>query len=155
MNYLYFQYLILFDCLFDLFQLIETVLLKSTHFELIGNSLHRVHPFKRNGYRLIDIRLELKAKFTTFKSISASRNNLYISQPKCYSQDTRCKTLLRLDSNIVHCKSYFWNIICLCEYLRGVLMWQALMIMNLVFTLIESSLYLKVNFDLLNLPFWQ
>ena len=85
MNYLYFQYLILFDCLFDLFQLIETVLLKSTHFELIGNCLHRVHPFKRNGYRLIDMGLELKAKFTTFKSISASSNNLYISQPKCYS----------------------------------------------------------------------
>ena len=60
---------LLFGCSFDLFQLIETVLLKSTNFESIGNSLHRVHRFQRNGYRLIDTRLQIKAKFTTFKSI--------------------------------------------------------------------------------------
>ena len=60
---------LLFGCSFDLFQLIETVLLKSTNFEFIGNCLHRVLQFKRNGYRLIDTRLQIKAKFTTFKSI--------------------------------------------------------------------------------------
>ena len=38
---------LLFGCSFDLFQLIETVLLKSTNFESIGNSLHRVHRFQR------------------------------------------------------------------------------------------------------------
>ena len=74
---------LLFGCSFDLFQLIETVLLKSTNFEFIGNCLHRVLQFKRNGYHLIDIRIQIKATFTIFKSISASRNSFYISQPKC------------------------------------------------------------------------
>ena len=60
---------LLFGFSFDLFQLIETVLLKSTNFESIGDSLHRVHRFQRNGYRLIYTRLQIKAKFTTFKSI--------------------------------------------------------------------------------------
>ena len=74
---------LLFGCSFDLFQLIETVLLKSTNFEFIGNCLHRVLQFKRNGYRLIDIHLQIKAKFTTFKSISARKNSFYTSQPEC------------------------------------------------------------------------
>ena len=74
---------LLFGCSFDLFQLTETVLLKSTNFEFIGNCLHRVLQFKRNGYRLIDIHLQIKAKFTTFKSISARKNSFYTSQPEC------------------------------------------------------------------------
>ena len=72
-----------FGCSFDLFQLIETVLLKSTNFEFIVNYLHRVLQFKRNGYHSIDICLQIKAKFTTFKSISARKNSFYTSQPEC------------------------------------------------------------------------
>ena len=52
------------------------------NFEFIGNCLQRVHHFKSNGYRLIDISLQIKAKFTTFKSISARKNSRYISEPK-------------------------------------------------------------------------
>ena len=69
MNSFFSSISLLFGCSFDLFQLIETVLLKSTNFEFIGNCLHRVLQFKRNGYRLIDTRLQIKAKFTTFISI--------------------------------------------------------------------------------------
>ena len=75
---------LLFGFSFDLFQLIETVLLKSTNFEFIGNYLHRVQ-FKRNGYHSIDICLQIKAKFTPFKSISARKNSFCISQPECLS----------------------------------------------------------------------
>ena len=52
------------------------------NFEFIGNCLQRVQQFKHNGYRLIDISLQIKAKFTTFKSISAWKNSRYISEPK-------------------------------------------------------------------------
>ena len=54
------------------------------NFEFIGNynCLQRVQQLKRNGYRLIDISLQIKAKFTTFKSISARKNSRYISEPK-------------------------------------------------------------------------
>lgn len=37
---------------------------KSTNFEFIGRCLHRVHQVKRNAYRLIDIGVQIKAKFT-------------------------------------------------------------------------------------------
>lgn len=54
----------LFGCSFVLFQLSETVPRKSTNFEFIGRCLHRVHQVKRNAYRLIDIGVKIKAKFT-------------------------------------------------------------------------------------------
>ena len=44
------------------------------NFEFIGNWLNTVHQLQRSEYRLIDISLQIKAKFTTFKSISARRN---------------------------------------------------------------------------------
>ena len=62
------------------------------NFEFIGNCLQRVQQFKHNGYRLIEISLQIKAKFTTFKSISARKNSRY-------------ETLLKPDSNVVLCKS--------------------------------------------------
>ena len=52
------------------------------NFEFIGNCLQRVQQFKHNGYRLIDISLQIKAKFTTFKSISAWENSRHTSEPK-------------------------------------------------------------------------
>ena len=54
----------LFGCSFALFQLSATFPRKSTNFEFIGSCLHRVHQFKRNAYRLIDMGLQIKAKFT-------------------------------------------------------------------------------------------
>ena len=50
-------------CSFVLFQLSETVPRKSTNFEFIGRCLHRVHQIKSNAYRLIDIGVQIKAKF--------------------------------------------------------------------------------------------
>ena len=44
------------------------------NFEFIGNYLQRVHHFKSNGYRVIDISLQI----TTFKRISAPKNSRYI-----------------------------------------------------------------------------
>ena len=38
--------------------------------EFIGNCLNTVHQLQRSEYRLIDISLQIKAKYTTFKSIS-------------------------------------------------------------------------------------
>ena len=59
------------------------LLLKSMNLEFIGNCLNTVHQLQRSEYRLIDISLQIKAKFTTFKSISARRNSLNTSKPKC------------------------------------------------------------------------
>ena len=55
MNSFFSSVSLLFGCSFVLFQLSETVPRKSTNFEFIGRCLLRVHRFKRNVYRLIDI----------------------------------------------------------------------------------------------------
>ena len=58
--------------------------------------MQRVHHFKSNGYRLIDISLEIKAKFTTFKSISARRNSRYIGEPNFKAKTPVMKRYLNL-----------------------------------------------------------
>ena len=68
---------LLFGCSFVLFQLSETVPRKSTNFEFIGRCLHRVHQVKRNAYRLIDIGVQIKAKFIiSLKNLGQKKQSL-------------------------------------------------------------------------------
>ena len=64
MNSFFFSSISLLFGWFALFQLSATFPRKSTNFEFIGSCLHRVHQFKRSTYRLIDMGLQIKAKFT-------------------------------------------------------------------------------------------